>query len=193
MKSYNARFLSDEELSALPFAAIGENVLIDSSVRLIGIENISLGSHVRIDAGTIIIATGAVAIGSRVHIAANCYLEGKSGIRIADFGNLSGFVSLYSVSDDYSGASLTSPMIPERFKTIQYGQIILEKHAIVGTKATVLPGVIIGEGAAVGAHALVVKHVPAWTIYGGIPARYIKQRKRELLDLERALMSDDQA
>jgi acetyltransferase-like isoleucine patch superfamily enzyme len=193
MKIYNARFLSDDELSALPFAAIGEDVMIDSSVRLIGIENISLGSHVRIDAGTIIVATGPVAIGSRVHIAANCYLEGKSGIRIADFVGLSGFVSLYSVSDDYSGASLTNPMTPERFKVIQSGQIVLERHAIVGTKATVLPGVIIGEGAAVSAHALVVKHVPPWTIYGGTPARYIKQRKRDLLEFERALVKDEQA
>lgn len=190
MSDFNARFLSAAELGALPFKACGTDVLIDSSVKLIGVENIALGNHVRIDAGTIVIATGPVTIGSWVHVAANCYLEGRGGIRIADFANISSYVSLHSVSDDFSGASLTNPMTPERFKQLELGEIVLERHALIGTKSTLLPGVVIAEGAVVGAHSLVRGSVPAFEIHAGVPARKLKDRKRDLLLLERQFLAD---
>ena len=37
-----------------------------------------------------------------------------------------------------------------------------------------MPGVTIGEGAVVGAYALVTKDVPAWTIVAGVPAKVIR-------------------
>lgn len=193
MTNYNATFLSEEKLSALPFAARGHNVLIDSSAILIGIENMHIGSHVRIDAHTLIISTGPIRIGSRVHISAHCYLEGRGGIRIDDFANIASYVSLHSVSDDHSGVSLTNPMVPEEYKTLNIGEIILERHSVVFTKSTLLPGTVISEGAVIGAHSLVRGVVPPWTIYGGIPACYIKQRARELLHLEQAFISGEQA
>ena len=184
MTDYNARFLSATELAGLPFRACGKDVLIDSSVRLIGVENILLGDRVRIDAGTIIIATGPVTIGSWVHIAANCYLEGRGGITIGDFANISSYVSLHSVSDDFSGASLTNPMTPERFKRLQLGEIVLERHALLGTKSTVLPGVRVGEGGVLGAHSMTRGDISAFTIHAGVPARRVKDRRRDLLELE---------
>ena len=50
----------------------------------------------------------------------------------------------------------------------------------VATGAVVLPGVMIGEGAVVGACAVVTKDVEPWTVVGGNPAKFIK--KRELKD-----------
>lgn len=191
MTSYNATWLTRAELEAMPFASLGEDVLIDSSVRLIGIENICLGNHVRIDAGTIIVASGHVRIGSRVHIAAFCYLEGRGGIRIDDFANISSYVSIHSVSDDPSGASLTNPMTPEHFKTLHLSQVIVERHGLVFVKATLLPGTRVGEGAVVGAHSLARGDLPAWTICAGTPARPLKERRRDLLALERRLLEED--
>lgn len=190
MINYNAEFLDAAALARLPFAALGENVLIDSSVRLIGVENISIGSKVRIDAGTIIIATGPVSIGSWVHVAANCYLEGRAGIVLDDFSGLSSYVSLHSASDDFSGRSLTNPTVPEAYKTLKEGMIRLCRHVIVGAKATILPGVEVGEGAVVGAHSLVRKSIAPWTINTGSPSRQIGQRSRDLLEMERRLLID---
>jgi galactoside O-acetyltransferase len=190
MTNYNAAFLAAQELAALPFAELGEDVSIDTSVRLIGIENIRIGSHVRIDAGTIIVASGPVSIGSRVHVAANCYLEGRAGIRIGDFANISSYVSVHSVSDDASGASLTNPMTPDRYKALDVGEVVLGRHSLVFTKSTLLPGTTLGEGAVIGAHSMVRGEVPAWTIHAGVPARHLKDRRRDLLALEQALLRE---
>lgn len=184
MTNYNADFLSPNELARLPLAACGESVLIDRTSHIIGVENLSLGSHVRIDANTIIVASGPVRIGSFVHVAANCYLEGRAGIELADFCNLSSYVSLHSVSDDFSGRSLTNPMTPEALKTLVTGAIVLERHVAVGAKSTLLPGVQVGEGGVVGAHSLVRENVLAWQIVAGVPARPIRERARDLLALE---------
>ena len=56
-----------------------------------------------------------------------------------------------------------------------YKKIVLKNNCSVGTRAIILPGITIGEGACVGAGALVTKDVPAWCVVGGCPAKVIKQ------------------
>lgn len=46
----------------------------------------------------------------------------------------------------------------------------------IGAEAYIGPGVTIGDGAVIAARAVVVKDVPAWTVVGGNPARFIKDR-----------------
>ena len=60
-------------------------------------------------------------------------------------------------------------------------KITLCKNCRVGTRALILPGVTIGEGACVGAGALVAKDVPAWSVVAGVPAKVIKtfEKKEE--------------
>jgi acetyltransferase-like isoleucine patch superfamily enzyme len=48
---------------------------------------------------------------------------------------------------------------------------IVRRFAVIGLRATLVPGVEIGEGAFVAAGALVTKDVPAWTMVAGVPAR----------------------
>jgi acetyltransferase-like isoleucine patch superfamily enzyme len=56
----------------------------------------------------------------------------------------------------------------------QIGDIIIKKGAWLGTGATVLAGVTIGEGAIIGASSVVTKDVPAFTIVAGNPAKVVK-------------------
>jgi maltose O-acetyltransferase len=60
------------------------------------------------------------------------------------------------------------------------GDVIIGDRVWIGYGALVLPGVEIGEGAVVAAGAVVTKHVDAFTIVGGNPARVIGERARPL-------------
>ena len=65
--------------------------------------------------------------------------------------------------------------VPHVFKSVK-----LCNNCTIGTRAIILPGVTIGEGACVGAGALVTKDVPAWCVVTGVPAKVIKQYSDEL-------------
>lgn len=69
------------------------------------------------------------------------------------------------------------------------GDIIIGNDVWIGYEAVILAGVTIGDGAIIGARAVVTKDIPPYTIVGGIPAKPIKKRFSEetiskLLDLQ---------
>lgn len=183
-------FLSFEALHEIGFKSLGENVRISELAKIYNPSQIELGSHVRIDDFTILSAGAeGIKIGNYVHIACMCGLMGAKRIEMEDFSGLSSRVFLYSSSDDYSGESLTNPTTPDNLKNLSEGPIILGRHVIVGTCATVLPGVTIKAGAAVGAYALVNSDVGESVVVAGQPAREIKKRSKTLFDLEKKVNS----
>lgn len=56
------------------------------------------------------------------------------------------------------------------------GDIIVENDVWIGYEAVILTGVTIGNGAIIGARAVVTKNVPPYTIVGGVPAKPIRKR-----------------
>ena len=56
------------------------------------------------------------------------------------------------------------------------GDIVIGNDVWIGYDAVILSGVTIGDGAIIGARAVVTKDVPPYTIVGGIPARHIRKR-----------------
>lgn len=107
-----------------------------------------------------------------------------------DFSGLSSRCVIYAESDDYSGKTLTNPTVPEEYQELIEGKVILRKHVIIGSGTTILPGVEIGEGSAVGSMSLVNKTLDAWGIYAGIPCQYKKERSKKLLEAEMKLVSE---
>jgi acetyltransferase-like isoleucine patch superfamily enzyme len=186
----NNSFYSEDELKTLGLKSYGTNVLISKKTSIYGAENISIGNNVRIDDFAIL--SGCITIGSFVHIAAGVYLfAGDIGIELYDFSAVSHHSCLYAISDDYTGEGMTNPTIPDEFRNIQVGKIIIEKHGLVGASCIILPNVIISEGCSVGALSLVTKKTDPWKVYFGSPAKAIKNRKKNLLDLERRILSGD--
>lgn len=185
-------FLSKEELGKLGLKEYGEDVLIGRHVVLYSPEKLSLGSHVRIDDFTII--SGTVTLGDYIHISQFCGLYGgDEGIVMEDFSGLSSRCSLYAVSDDYTGASMTNPTVPARYKPYSISKPVrLEKHVIIGCNSVILPGVTVAEGTAVGSMSLCNKSTVAWSIYVGIPAGKKGERKRDILELEKKLRADSE-
>ena len=56
------------------------------------------------------------------------------------------------------------------------GDIVIGNDVWIGYEAVILAGVTIGDGAIIGARAVVTKDVPPYTVVGGVPARQIKRR-----------------
>lgn len=177
-------YYSEDELQLLGLKSIGEDVRLSRKASLYGISNISIGSHVRID--DFCILSGDITIGNYVHINPYCGIfAGKAGVILEDFSNLASRISIYAVSDDYSGDYMTSPLLPSEVTNIRQEKVIVGKHVIVGTGSTILPGVKISEGCAIGAMSLVKKSTESWKIYAGIPCRIIKERSKKLLEFEK--------
>lgn len=64
------------------------------------------------------------------------------------------------------------------------GDIVIGNDVWIGRECVVMPGVKIGDGAIVAASSVVVKDIPPYTVFGGNPAKFIKQRfDKELTDL----------
>ena len=182
-------FLSREQLEHMGFAGLGELVSISEKASIYNPAQITLGHHVRIDDFCVLAAgLGGINIGNYVHIAVGSTLIGTGTITLSDFSGLSSRVSIYSSSDDYSGESLTNPTVPEEYKRVTHKAVVLGKHVIVGSGSVILPGVVLEEGVAIGALSLVTKSCAAFGVYAGNPAKWIKERKRTLLDLEREFL-----
>ena len=182
-------FYSREELKQIGLKCVGENVLISRKASMYGTENISIGSNVRID--DFCILSGHIEIGNYVHVAAYSALYGGvEGVYVADFANLSSRVCVYSVSDDYTGETLTNPMVSDEYKAVESKPVYIGKHVIIGSTSVVLPGVRLGEGSAFGSFSLINHDSEAWSINVGIPCKKIRERSRNLLEIEKKLMQD---
>lgn len=181
-------FLSRLQVESLGFAEVGNDVFISDMARFHGTERIRLGNSVRIDDFCVLSAgAGGIDIGDHVHVAVYTSIIGAGSVSIGSFANLSSRVSIYSSSDDYSGRTMTNPMVPDEFKNVHHADVRIGRHVIVGSGSILLPGVKLADGVAVGALSLVRDDCAEFTIYVGVPARAIGERKRDVLDAERLL------
>lgn len=181
-------FLNEEELKRIGFLSCGRNVLISRRASIYGANNINIGNNVRID--DFCIVSGTIEIGNYVHIAAYTGLfAGNAGIFIDDYANISSRNSIYAISDDYTGITMTNPMISDEFKNVLSKKVIIERHVIIGSGCVVLPGVVLREGSAFGALSFINSSSEEWTINAGIPCKSIKKRSNKLLEYEEVISS----
>lgn len=176
-------FLTDKELKNIGFKKVGKNVRISKKCSIYGAEDIEIGNNVRVDDFSLL--SGNIKLHDYIHIAAYVALfGGNAGIEVKDFTTISSRGAIYAISDDYSGETMTNPMIPNEYRRVAEKKVTLGRHVIVGTGTTILPGVEIGEGTAIGAMSLVLRNLPEWGVYAGIPCKRMKERKKDLLLLE---------
>ena len=180
-------FYTEEELKGLGFKSVGEGVCISRKASIYGARNIAIGNHVRID--DFCILSGKIEIGSYVHVAAYSALYGGSdGIYLEDFANLSSRVCVYSVSDDYTGQTMTNPMVPEQYTGVTSAPVHIRRHVIVGSTSVIMPGVDLKEGSSFGSFSFISHDPEPWSMNVGIPARKTRDRSRNLLELEKRFL-----
>jgi acetyltransferase-like isoleucine patch superfamily enzyme len=181
-------YYTDIELAELGLASVGRNVRLSRRAAIHGASRIAIGDNSRIDDFCVLSAgEGGIEIGRYVHLAVMVSLIGRGLIRIMDLSTLSGRVSVYSSSDDYSGEFMTNPTIPAKNTRVDHRPVTIGRHVVVGCGTVILPGAELEDGSAVGAQSLVKGRLRAFTICGGVPARVIKARQRGLIALEQQL------
>jgi len=185
--------LSETELGQLGLKHFGKNCRVHRTVQFFCPENVSIGDNVRIDCFSLISAGAeGVWIGNHVHIGAGCYLFGGGGkLVLEDFSGTSPRVTILTASDDFTDGYLRGPVIPEQYKKVKRGDVVLKMNVGVATGSVVLPGVTIGLNACVGALTVVSRDVPDHALIVGNPARQIAQRDpQRFLDLMAAFQRE---
>lgn len=174
-------FYSPEELRQLHLKSVGTNVLISRKCSIYGASDISIGNNVRID--DFCILSGDITIGNNVHISAYVALYGAMGIVFEDNTGISARATIYSAMDDFSGNFLVGPMHPEGNRNVTGGMVKVCRFAHIGAHSMIYPTITIPEGCVVGAMSLVNSNPEPWSIYAGIPARKLKPRSNNLIDM----------
>ncbi len=105
-------------------------------------------------------------IGKDVFINSGCHFQDQGGIEIGDGAMIGHNVVLATINHDLD---------PAQNRKNHYAPVRIGAHVWIGSNATILPGVIIGEWSVVAAGAVVTKEVPPYTVAGGIPAKTIRK------------------
>jgi len=117
-------------------------------------------------------------IGDYTNVGTNTVIEGQSKIGSYISIQSSVFIPLYSTVEDQvflgPNCKLTNDKYVDRKECQLKGPIIKEK-ASIGANAVIMPDITIGEGAVIGAGAVVTKNVPPYTIWMGVPAKFYKK------------------
>ena len=143
------------------------------TLRLFGYRHIfgvKIGRSTSVHWRLVFFEPSGVSIGSNSVVGNDCFLDGRRGLKVGNNVNIGGHVQVFTLEHN--------PQAPDF--GVQGGPVVISDRAYVATRSTILPGVTIGEGAVVAAGAVVTKDVEPFTIVGGVPARKIGDRSRDL-------------
>lgn len=183
-------YLTKEEIDSIGFSYVGDGVQISDKAVFYETHLIEIGDYSRID--DFCLLSGRVVIGRNVHVAVYSHLAGGSeGIVLDDFSGIAYGCQIFTQSDDYSGESLTNPTVQTKYKKEIKEKIYIGKHCIIGANSVVMPGVTMAEGCSLGAQSLLHKSTEPWGVYFGVPAKKIKNRKKDLLEKEKEMLAEE--
>lgn len=130
------------------------------------------GDNVAIFDGVVITHGERLSIGNNVSLNVGSYFEGTGGIEIGDDVGIAQGASVFSTNHIY-----TRTDIPHTDQGLEMGKVAIGNDVWIGSKATILMGVTVHDGAVIGAGAVVTKDVPGYSVNVGVPAKVINYRK----------------
>jgi acetyltransferase-like isoleucine patch superfamily enzyme len=135
-----------------------------------------IGAGSRIDSFVKIEGGKGVRIGRYVHIASFAHIGiGGGVVEIGDYAAVASGGRIISGSNQVDAISMSACAPRDMQRVISY-KTVLDRYSVVLAGATVLPGRTLHEGAVLAAGSVLTKDIPAWEIWGGIPAQFIRKR-----------------
>lgn len=131
---------------------------------------IKIGKQSSIHFGCRFYNPSGVEIGDNCVIGHCCLLDGREGLNIGSNVNIAGETLIFTQEHD--------PQCSQ-FGAVG-GPVVIKDYVFTGSRTIILPGVTVGKGAGIAAGAVVTKDVEEYAIVGGVPARKIGERTRDL-------------
>ncbi len=135
-----------------------------------------IGARTHVDAFAVLRAvggTGDLVIGEDCRINPHCVLYSGTGIRLGNNVLLAPHVCIVPANHAYDRRDI--PIGQQRFSPSK-GGVVIEDDVWIGSNCVILDGSYIERGAIIAAGSVVRGRVPAFEIWGGVPARRIKER-----------------
>ncbi len=107
---------------------------------------------------------GGLKLGASAVINARCHIDTRGGVTIGRGVSVSSDVIILTADHEKNEEGKYDRELP----------VSIEDFVWIGTRAMILPGVTIGKGAKIAAGAVVTKDVPPFQLYGGVPAKFIR-------------------
>ncbi len=160
--------MSEPEFSAIsPDVRLGRDVRIHRFVNLYGCE---IGDETRV--GTFVEIQKGARVGARCKISSHTFI--CEGVEIEDEVFVGHGVMFIN---DRRPRATRADGTPQTEEDWTLERTVVRRGASIGTNATILGGLEIGERATVGAGSVVTKSVPAGATVAGNPAKMIKSRE----------------
>lgn len=153
------------------------------------LRNCRKGRFVSVNGKPLIIATGTITLGNNTAIwsvfeRTKLLVHEGARLTVGDYSRINGaHISVkksISIGKNVRIGPYTLIMdsdfhdVYDRYRLGKNGEVIIEDDVWIASKATILKGVHIGQGAIISAGSVVTKDVPPYSMVGGVPARVIK-------------------
>ncbi|WP_024335391.1 acyltransferase [Desulfotignum balticum] len=111
-------------------------------------------------------------VGNNCHVGKNCFFDLKEKVIIENNVVIS-MQTTFITHQDMNKSDLKN-----YFPSTQ-SKIVIKKNCYIGAKVTILKGTIINDFSMVGAGSVVTKEIPKFSIYAGVPAKFVKKVEKE--------------
>lgn len=158
-------------LGLKPNVHIQRRSMIKEHVNLHLTGNVTIGTKFKVERYANLVAyhNAELIIGNKVFVGSFAQIVAKEKIEIGDNVMIADFVVIRDHNHRFD-----IPGIPFNKQGMVHDPIKIGNNVWIGTKATILAGVTIGDNCVIGANAVVTKDIPSNSVVAGVPARFIK-------------------